>query len=483
MINRTRCLFLKLVALGVSVLFMSPLAEAISRPVKKKPNVIFVLSDDHSVPFLGCYGYPVETPNLDKFAQEGMRFDNMFMGSPQCVPARATLMTGRAASAIRMSRFTSPLPGDVATLPEMLQQQGYYTGTCRRGYHLDGDTKGVYGEIIRKHDLKAFRRHLDFVDVSQDRTKTPSVLNEFLGQVPVGKPFFFWINFNDPHHPWDQNAISEPHDPKEIKVPDYLPDLPGVRADLARHCDEIARLDEEFKWIVDVLKERGIYDDTIVIFMGDNGMAFPHGKGTLYDPGLQVPFIVRWPGVVKPGSSANVMLSGEDFAPTMLEAAGTTKDKTMSGKSFLSLLKGEKYEKREYIFGERGTHGDDHWTDMRHDMPSSAVDYSRCVRSERYKLIYNCTPHHRYSPVDTNGLWYWKQIQQLYKEGGLEEKFAKSYFTYPRPIWQLFDLQKDPAELNNIYDDTQYHDVIKELKYALIENMTLNYDFLPRPAL
>jgi arylsulfatase A-like enzyme len=454
---------------------------ALPAPAASSFNLLLILSDDHSVPFMGAYGDRViRTPNLDRFAAQGMRFDRAFTAAPQCVPSRAALMTGRSPVAVRMGRFSSPLPPDVVTLPELLRARGYFTGICRRIFHLDGPGKvgPVTGPIFEKHNLLTFDRRVDFLDWGSPRAQTVAKVNEFFGKCPKGKPFFLWISFNDPHHPWDRNAIPQPHDPKKLVLPPYLPDLPGVREDLARYCDEVARMDEEFQWVMDILEQRGVVGNTLVAFMGDNGLAFPHGKGSLYDPGLNVPLMVRWPGKVKPGSSSTELISGEDLAPTMLEAAGLPVPKEMSGRSFLGLLRGESYQGRPYIFAARLVHGNSAYTPT---TKANTFDLSRSVRSKSFKLIYNCTPQQIYAPVDSANDRSWKEIVAAHDAGTLAPVFERAYFTQPRPVIELFDLEKDPAELNNLGGRPEFAAVERELKIALQEKMILDYDFLPLP--
>ena len=489
--RHSRRAFLKIASMSLAAGAVNPFSDRrtlFAADAPKRPNILFVLSDDHSWPFLGCYGYPIRTPNYDRFAAEAMRFDNAFTTAPQCVPSRASLMTGISPVAAQMARFSSPLPGHLPTLPGLLQNAGYYTGACRRSYHLDGPQPLVdeptgrlapYVQYLIDHDMRTFQKRLDFVDVSNDRTQTPDLVNAFLDQVPAESPFFLWVNFNDPHHPWDENAVTPPNDPAKLDVPGYLPDLPSVREALGRHCDEITRSDEEFQWILDILDKRNLRDNTIVVFMGDNGLAFPHGKGCLYDPGLHVPLLVRWPGRAKPGSVCDSLVSGEDLTPTLLDVAGVQIPDSITGHSFLPKLVDKPFTPRDYIFGERGTHGSAPWATFREDVPSSAVEYSRCVRSHRFKLIYNCTPYSRFGPVDSSHLSYWKDMQRLHDAGELPERFDRVYFTFPRPIWELYDLDNDPDEMNNVFDDPAHAATIKQLKSALLENMARNRDFLP----
>jgi arylsulfatase A-like enzyme len=366
------------------------------------PNILFLLSDDHSYPFLSTYGSTnVKTPTLDQLAAEGMKFHRFFTGAPQCVPSRATLMTGRSPVAARMTRFSAPLPRDEITLPELLRDKGgYFTGVCGRSFHLDGATKIGQGaaKVFQEHQLKTFIDRVDFLNTCGD-SEVASQLAAFLDKKPKDKPFFMWANFSDPHHAWNAPAEFRP-DPASLKVPAHWPDLPGVREQLADYCAEVNRVDLTVGTVLAELKKRDLMDNTIIVFCGDNGMAMPHGKGSLYDPGSNVPFLVRWPGVVKPGGDSRALISAEDLAPTLLDAAGLAAGPKMSGVSFLPLLQGEKHVPRKHLFVERGPHGS---APVQANMTNAGYDLARAVRSDRFKFIYNCTPWIPYSPVDAAG--------------------------------------------------------------------------------
>ncbi|MBM3748578.1 MAG: sulfatase [Acidobacteria bacterium] len=448
---------------------------------ESRPNIVLMLSDDHTAFILGAYGDPVvRTPNLDRFARQGIRCDRAFQSAPQCVPSRAALMTGRSPVAARIARFNSPLPPDVITLPELLRAGGYYTGVCRRNFHLDGPAKPgpLMRSVFDRRAMVTWDKRVDYLDRGSPRNQTVARLDEFFSKAPRGKPFFLWVNFNDPHHVWDRDAVTPPIDPKQVPVPPFLPDLPGVREDLARYYNEVSRLDEECQWVFDALQQRGFASNTIVIFMGDNGMAFPHGKGSLYDPGLNVPLLIRWPGRIKPGSTTSELISGEDLAPTLLEAAGLPAPKEMSGRSFLKLLSGQPYQGRQHIFAQRGQHGSSTFNEKTR---SSSFDLARCARSQRYKLIYNCTPYQVYSPVDSANDPGWQQMVAGHQAGTLAPQFERAYFTHPRPIFELYDLEKDPHELDNLAGRPEHAAAERELKEALYEKMILDYDFLPLP--
>lgn len=445
-----------------------------------RPNILFVLSDDHSYPFLHCYGRKeMKTPNLDRLASEGFMSRRMFTAAPQCVPSRAAIMTGRSPVACRITRFSSPLSRDEITFPEILKKEaGYFVGCCGRSYHLDGSGRApeATASVFADNNMLTFKERFDFVDASGQQN-VPTKINEFFDRRPQDSPYFLWVGFSDPHHPW--NTGTNPPDAETLTVPGFLPDLPGIRKDLSRHEGEIEHCDDDLKTVLEIVKDRAGLENTLVIFMGDNGMAFPGGKGSLHDPGLNVPLIAWWPDVIKSGIDSSALLSGEDIAPTCLEAAGVEVPARMSGVSFLPLLKDEESKnERKHIFAERGPHGSATYTI---NTASSSVDYSRCVRSDRYKLIYNVTPHQRYSPVDSAGDPGWKELLQAHEKGTLPHEFEVRWFQNPRPVYELYDLETDPNELQNLYGQTGFEEVAMELKTALQRKMIVDFDYLPLP--
>jgi len=447
------------------------------------PNILFVLSDDHSYPFLSCYGDSnVHTPTLDQLAAEGMKFHRFFTVAPQCVPSRAGYLTGQSAVAARMTRFSSPLPRDEITFLEVLRTAaGYFTGICGRSYHLDGSGRNAgttLAGLMEKHGLKTFADRVDYLRQGSD-TEAINQMREFLDLKPRGKPFCLWLNFSDPHHVWNAPASDRP-DPASLKLPAHWPDVPGMREQLADYCAEVNRLDRSVKAVLALLAERGHAADTLVVFAGDNGAALPHGKGSLYDPGSNVPFIIRWPGVVAAGRESRTLLSGEDLAPTLLAAAGLAAPAKMSGHNFLNLLKGEAYEPRRHVFVQRGPHAT---APVTATIRSSSYDLSRSVRSERYKFIYNCTPWLPYSPVDSAGGAAWRGLSAANEAGKLSAGLRTTYFTTPRPVYELYDLDSDPSELTNLSGDPALRSVEDELRTALAEKMLLDFDYLPLPDL
>lgn len=447
------------------------------------PNILFLLSDDHSYPFLSCYGDPnVKTPALDQLASEGMKFHRFFTAAPQCVPSRASFLTGRSPVAARITRFSSPLARDEITFPEVLREKaGYFVGVCGRSYHLDGSGQrrgGEAGDLLEKHGLRTFEQRFDYVQTGSD-TAAATQMAEFLDRKPAGKPFCLWVNFSDPHHIWNAPEESRPA-PAGLKLPAHWPDLPGVRQQLADYCAEVNRLDGSVKTILGLLAARGFQSNTLVVFAGDNGAALPHGKGSLYDPGSNVPFLVRWPGVVKPGGESRALLSGEDLGPTLLAAVGVPAPARMSGVSFLPLLKGQPHAPRQHVFIERGPHGS---APVTVNMSNNGYDLSRAVRSDRHKFIYNCTPWIPYAPVDSAGGAAWTEMKAAQAEGRLAPGLSATYFTTPRPVYELYDLEADPSELNNLSGKPEVAAVERALRLALAEKMILDFDYLPLPAM
>lgn len=248
-----------------------------------------------------------------------------------------------------------------------------------------------------------------------------------------------------------------------------------MREDYARYLDEIARLDADCGTVLAELDTRKLAANTLVVFMGDNGASQLRGKGTLYEFGVRVPLIVRWPGVVAPGRVVDDLVSGEDIAPTLLEAAGVTPPAVMTGKSFVKRLRGEAFEGRKFVFSERGAHGGALPTN------SSNFDLGRCVVSRRHKLVYNALWQLPYSPVDFGADEFWKDLRKRHEAGTLPAKFGKLYFSPSRPMFELFDLESDPAELTNLAGTAAAAGVERELKAALQEWMILERDFLPLP--
>ena len=304
-------------------------------------------------------------------------------------------------------------------------------------------------------------------------------MQEFFDRRPKGRPYFLQVNLNDPHLPWTTGT--HPPDPAAVRVPKFLPDIPEVRKDLSLYEGECEHADDLAQTIRDIVKQRAGLENTLILYFGDNGMAFPNGKCSLHDPGLNVPLLAWWPGVIKPGTESRALISGEDIAPTCLEAGGVTPPADMSGVSFLPVLRGQPFPReREYIFAARAAHDVQPYGGK--TVAAGPIDYSRCVRDARYKLIMNLTPERRYAPAqwDANFCPHWKAMCKLHEQKKLAPEIEAKYFG-PRPGFELYDLQNDPDELHNLYGQTELAPVEKKLRRALRDKMILDYDDLPLP--
>ncbi|MGM9509107.1 sulfatase family protein [Larkinella sp. GY13] len=442
---------------------------------RQPTNIIFILSDDHSAPFLSSYGYPsIKTPNIDRLAQEGIRYTRAYTTAPQCVLSRAALMTGRSTLDIGMTRFSAPLPADIVTYPELLRKAGYYTGICGRNFHLNGNRAiPESAEVYDKYGLETFKNRVDYLKVSANSDTIFRQYAEFLDKTPKGKPFFLQVGYSDPHRVFTAKT-SEP-DPATLKLPEGWPDTRLVREDFVAYLGEIQRLDGDVGRLLDEIKKRGLEQNTLVVFMGDNGGALLRGKGTLYNLGINVPLIARHPGLIKAGQVSNAIISGEDLAPTFLQVAGVAIPPILTGKSLVPSFQQAAYEPHDYVFSVRGAHG--------HGLPTSTVhfDLGRTVISNKYKLIYNALWQLPYTPVDFAAQPFWLDLTQLHAEGKLDKKIDQRFFAARRELFELFDLEKDPNEFNNLIGDEQYKDIEHQLKARLQEWMILNRDYLPLP--
>jgi N-sulfoglucosamine sulfohydrolase len=409
------------------------------------PNIVFLISDDHSAEDLGCYGNTaIRTPNLDRMAREGMRFANCFVTSPQCSPNRSAILTGQMGHTTGTSRLHTPMPPWQTTFLGGLKVKGYYRGAYRK-----------------VHQGPAFEKaNFDFLGGDKP-------FSAFFESRPKDRPFFLHIGFTDPHRPYRKGSIQPPHDPATVRVPAWMPDSREIREDLADYADEISRMDGECGQVFDLLRQHGLERNTLVVFTGDNGMPFPRGKGTCFDAGLRVPLIARWTGRIAPGTVKSELMSHIDMAPTILDAAGAPPLEHAQGRSFLPLLTGGTYAPRAEVFASRNWHNN--------------FDPSRCIRTAKWKLIYNGTPNTPYQPIsDLEASPTWASWLSLGKAGRLRPEHA-TLLEPVRPVWELYDVENDPAELYNVASVAAHRDTMATLKQRLSDWMHDTYDFLPPP--
>ncbi|WP_194777539.1 sulfatase family protein [Pararhodonellum marinum] len=410
------------------------------------PNILVFVADDAGWRDFGCYGNDaIQTPNVDALATGGLKMQSAFLTTPQCSPSRTSILAGEFAHTLRTEDLHTPLPAGKAIVPTYLKKQGYFSGMLMKN-HLGPD------------GLKQF----DFYDASRDESQLPE-LKEFLDR-SAEKPFFLWYAFGDPHRAYFEGAFTPPNDPERVKVPPYLADTETTRKDLAMYYDEISRMDKNIGEAIAELKRRNLYQNTLIIFISDNGMPFTRAKGTLYDEGIRTPLIFHWPQKLQAGVS-DELVSVLHLAPTILDLAGATIPKSMYGKSLKGLLEGKEFEGDRYVFSERNWHDCD--------------EHMRSVRTNKYKLIKNAYIEWPYgTAADLAGSPSHQELLRLKKEGKLS--FPQSLvFDVPRPVIELYDVENDPFELDNLAYDVSYRNVVQELHQVLVEWMEATDDFPP----
>ncbi len=421
----------------------SAAAPAFAQGGSPPPNIVFLISDDHSWPDLGCFGNSaIRTPNLDRMAREGARFERCFVTSPQCSPNRSSIFTGCAPHTTSTSRLHTPMPPWERSFLEPLKERGYFTGGFRK-----------------VHQGPEFDKRFDHYGGN-------AKFETFFDKRPKDRPFFLHVGFIDPHRPYADGAVDPPHDPAKMKVRPFLPDTAKVRKDLAHYHDEISRMDSECGRVFELLRQHGVADNTLVMFTGDNGMPFPRAKGTCYDPGIHVPLLAWWPGRIAPGGVRRELIGHVDLPVTWLDAAGIAKPPKMQGRSFLNLAAGRgSYTPREAVFAERNWHDN--------------FDPIRAARTDRYKLIFNAAPHFPYRPAwDLEGSISWDSILEESRRGRLNAN-QRQMMAPSRPMLELYDLDADPDEFHNLATSPAHRDAMDDMQRRLSQWMHETYDFLP----
>ena len=452
-----------------------PTAEEIKRQKEllKLPNLVLIIADDMAWDDSSPYGHEsIMTPNLQKLAEEGMRFDNAFLTISSCSPSRASIITGRYPHNTNAEELHWPLPEDQITFVEKLKERGYWTAAAGK-WHLGDAMKERFDEV-REVDTSGFQLPSGkegeagkFKETLEGEAQSGCAdWVPLLESRPKDKPFFLWLAALDPHRPYHDGILEDPAQPDEIKVAPYHPDTPAVRADYRLYYDEITRLDKYVGLVLNELGAQGVGLNTMVLFISDNGRPFPRDKTTLYDSGIKTPWIVRWPNVVKPGSVSPRLVSSIDIAPTFLDLAGIgDTGPTFQGRSFKSLLTEPDKPIREYIYAEKN------WHDFE--------DHVRAVRNERYKYIRNYyddlpqTP-----PADAVRSPTYVELLRLRDNNELFSH-QRGCFQAPRPKEELYDTKTDPFELENLAADERYSSLIGAMRIALSDWEKRTEDYAP----
>jgi len=416
-----------LTALAAALVFASQATAA--------PNFVVIIADDMAWNDAGAYGHPhIRTPNIDRLAAEGMRFDRAFLSTSSCSPSRASIMTGRYPHSTDAGELHQPLPASQATLGKALGEAGYYTASAGK-WHLGNEVKGQFDHVVGGGPSGCE----EWVPTLRDR--------------PRDRPFFLWLAAVDPHRPYQDNTIPNPHTAADAIVPPFLPDVPETRRDIAAYYDEIARMDGYIGQILDELDRQEITDETMVIFMSDNGRPFPRCKTTLYDSGIKTPFVVRYPGTVEAGSACGALVSAVDIAPTLLDLAEIEAMDAHQGRSFAELLTNPSGTIRDYISAEHNWH-----------------DYQareRAVRTTEYLYIRDDYPDRPLTPpADAVRSATYQAMIEMHEADELNEDQQQT-FVAPRPKEELYDVNADPYSLNNLANDPDHADTLAKLRAIL----------------
>jgi len=415
----------------------------------ERPNILWLSCEDIS-PDLGCYGdeYSV-SPNIDKLATQGVRYDNVYSHSGVCAPTRSGIITGMYPTTIgtHHMRCQGVPPAYVKCFPEYLRAQGYYcTNNSKTDYQFAAPATAW-----------------------DQSSRTAHWRNRFADQ-----PFFAVFNYTTSHESQIRNRSKKmldrianlgdkKHDPAKAKLPPYYPDTLIVRKDWAQYYDIITLMDQQVGAALRELEDAGLADDTIVWFWGDHGRGLPRAKRWIYDSGLRIPLLIRvpekWrklvlpgnPNALKPGSVNDDLVAFIDFAPTMLSLAGVKIPSHIQGQAFLGP---QKAKPRDYIYAAR-------------DRMDEAYDLIRAVRDKRYKYIRNYMWHvTRAQDIEyMNQMPTMQEMRRLNAQGKLKGPQLQ-YFEPTKPVEELYDCQNDPHEVNNLAGKKKYRKILERMRKA-----------------
>ncbi len=435
---------------------------------RRIPNFVLIIADDMNWDDCGAYGHPaIRTPNINRLAAEGLRFEHAYLTTNSCSPSRSSILTGRYPHNTGAEQLHWPLPANSPTFSAKLRKLGYYTAAVGK-WHLGEPAKNEFDRVYEASTEGFVLPAGKGGEAPKMIAAHPSGCEEWeqaLDDRPRDRPFFFWLASLDPHREYTDGALDPPHRAEDVIVPPHLPDTPDVREDLRLYYDEIGRLDTYVGKVMAKLKQQNVDDNTLVLFISDNGRPFPRDKTTLYDGGIRTPWIVRWPAGIQRPATTDALVSAVDIAPTFLQLAGTSIDPSMEGKSFVDVFRDPTRSHRRYAFAE------DHWHDYE--------DHSRCVATGRYKLIRNDYVDLPPTPsADAGRSLTWQSMLRLQDKGNLLPH-QQTCFLAPRAAWELYDLQRDPGELTNLIDDPAYKTVRNEIQKALSDWTIETGDYLP----
>lgn len=435
-------------------------------------NVLLITADDLNYNSVGVYGCPIPniTPNIDRLASQGLRFTNAYVNISICQPSRQSMMTGRYPHRNGALAF-DPIDRDVPTLQEELNKVGYLNGIIGKEEHLKPMDKFCWDFCIREEDVASG------LGIGRDPDLYYKFTFDFLSKARLdGKPFFLNANTHDPHRPFagsDQELRSWGEDlptftrqitSEQVPIPDFLPDLPEIRKEVAEYYTSVFRCDQVVGAILKALDESGYADHTIVMFVSDNGISLPFAKGNCYLNSNKTPWIIRWPGQVPEGTvDSTHFISGIDYMPTILHALHLSKVPGMDGYSFLPVLKGQKQKQRNMVF-----------TQM-HNLFSRRKYPMRCVQRGDYGYIVNFwSDDEFYFTGDAlSGRTYKAMQEAASSDQAIAERVDLLRY---RVEEELYDFKNDPDALTNLIDNPDFIDKKQELKDLLWSEMKKSDD-------
>jgi N-sulfoglucosamine sulfohydrolase len=420
--------------LAVAVVWMAAGAQAAERP-----NILWISLEDTS-PDLGCYGdkYAV-TPNIDRLASQGCRYTQAFTHAGVCAPSRSGIITGMYPTTIgtHYMRCKGVPPSYVKCFTEYLRLAGYYcTNDSKTDYNFDAPLTAWDDSRKGAHWRNRPTKETPFFAVINLTTTHESQVRLPAAQLEARR-----------------NTLSaeELHDPARATLPPYYPDTPIVRRDMANYYDNLTFTDKEVGRILKQLDDDGLAESTVVFFWGDHGRGLPRHKRWIYDSGIRVPLVVRWPGQMSPGSTSDELVAFVDFAPTVLSLAGVEAPAHLQGQA---LLGQRKAPPREYVYAAR-------------DRMDETLDIIRAVRDKRWKYIRNYRPDLPYAQTIT----YMDEMPTMKEWRRLAAAKALSgpqaiFFQPTKPVEELYDTEADSHEINNLAGRPEHQEVLTRLRAA-----------------
>lgn len=430
-----------------------------------RKNVLLMVADDLGRQ-LGCYGDPkIKTPNLDQLAAEGVKFTKAFASTASCSASRSTLYTGQHTHqngqyGLHNGRNHFMTFDHIETAPALMNSHGYLTGIVGK-VHV-GPDEAYPWHVREESGTRDVAYIADRCSAFFDKAKTED------------KPFFLTVAFIDPHRDltrggfgnedaFDKRVRTAKYDPADIPVPDFLNDTPGTRQELASYYESISRMDQGVGMILEGLQHHGLKDDTLVLFMSDNGPPFINSKTTLYDAGINLPFLIRCPNGGSAVTNPN-LVSYVDVLPTILDWSGhpasTQPDRTSPrlGRSILPVLSSsEEQPGWDRVYGSHTFHEvTNYWP-------------TRFIRTRRYKYHRNLAWRLDFPmAADIYGSLSWEDVRNGGKAAAplvIGQRALRDYFF--RPPEELYDLDEDPREVRNLAESAAHAEVLEDLRGRL----------------